>query len=126
MTLKYLLYSLLFLTGVGNSLHSTPVDGPAPRVCDGGLGSDGRAWIDKAGIFDLFDEYFPLIVEEDSSEGNDDESNDGPFFDADTTTPGFITTHTVVSPLLSQAPPRALFCGVHDDPLYLLHQVFRI
>ena len=125
--LKYLFYPLLFLTGIGNSFCSAAADRPAPRVADEGMAQEHFAFIDEAGIFDLFDEGFSdLIIEEDFTEGGDDEGGDGHFFHFDN-----------ASPLTGLLPEDALHAGAphfpsvyarctKDAPIYLLNRTFLI
>ena len=126
MTFKYLLYPLLFLTGLGNGLHSAPTEGQASRTGEHGTASDRMAWIDTAGIFDLFEQDFPLIVEENSSDSNDDDNNDGKFFDAGpSASEEQEASHGALSGSAVQVPTAFSF-RAHSAALYLLHQVFLI
>ncbi|MCA0235291.1 MAG: hypothetical protein LCH81_02800 [Bacteroidetes bacterium] len=126
MELRQLLYPLVFLLAYGSHAHSEANQGLSLCTNNDRIEQRGIAvFIEDADLSDQFEEDFPYILEENSTESNDDDSNNSGFDEAEQSsgepTLCFLPPITQVRLPFSTLLPRGAAL-----PLYLFNQVFRL
>lgn len=127
MELRQLLYPLVFLLAYGSHAHSEANPGPSLCTNNDRIEQERIAvFIDDADLSDQFEEAFPYILEENSTESNDDDSSNNSGFDQAENSTGdwnLFLPHLFVQ---SRLPFSTLLPRGAALPLYLLNQVFRL
>lgn len=125
MALRFILYSLVFVLGYGNSCYSG--SNHSPTSCSFGerIGRDYFVFIDSDNVIDFIEKAFPYIIEENSTESNDDDSDGGKVLDPGASlTSGWSLPFTNFLHATRTIPYLSWTC--RQVPLYLLNRVFRI
>ena len=124
MVARFLLYPLVLLLAYGNLLYSESSHSPTYGSFVDRIERTGAVVFDNTRTADLLEEAFQVIVEENSTENNDnDDSNDTA--GAPAPQPSLFQPCSTLSAECI-APATDLIPAGKALPLYLLHRVFRI